>query len=149
MYKNSLKTIVVFVTELHTEYQNILCKNIAYRASKMYIIFIFFIFTLCKFNNYTFNLVYNVILTQYQDLLSLYKITVESTEKNLAGIDSETLKAFIDLKNADSGECFIQIQFDGVDAGMIKSAPHSGGLDPMALCNYLSIALPLIQKYST
>ncbi len=58
------------------------------------------------------------------DSAAVYSITVESTEKNLAGIDSETLKAFIDLKNAEAGECFIQIQFDGVDAGMIKSAPH-------------------------
>lgn len=35
MYKNSLKTIAVFVTELHTEYQNVLCKNIANRAREL------------------------------------------------------------------------------------------------------------------
>ncbi|MCI8308354.1 MAG: GGDEF domain-containing protein [Lachnospiraceae bacterium] len=35
MYKNSLKTIAVFITELHSEYQNVMCKNIERRAGEL------------------------------------------------------------------------------------------------------------------
>lgn len=35
MYKNSLKTIAVLVTELYSEYQSVLCKNITYRAREL------------------------------------------------------------------------------------------------------------------
>lgn len=59
-----------------------------------------------------------------KDSLAAYNIIVEGAEKNLSGIDADTVKAFVDLKNAGEGECHVQIQFDGIDARMIKSEPQ-------------------------
>lgn len=59
-----------------------------------------------------------------KDSLATYNIIVEGVEKNLADIDADTVKAFVNLKNAGEGECRVQIQFDGINAGMIKSDPQ-------------------------
>lgn len=59
-----------------------------------------------------------------KDSLAAYNIIVEGAEKNLSGIDAGNVKAFVDLKNAGEGECHVQIQFDGIDARMIKSEPQ-------------------------
>lgn len=63
-----------------------------------------------------------------KDSLAVYDIIVEGLEKDLADIDADTVKAYVDLKNAGEGECFVQIQFDGVEPGMVISEQHSVAL---------------------
>lgn len=80
---------------------------------------------------------------EVKDSAAVYNITVESVEKKLAGIDAKSVKAFIDMKNADEGECFVQIQFDGIDAGMIKSTPQ---LAAVILTNDNAVQEPPVQE---
>lgn len=64
---------------------------------------------------------YEVILKEPE---KVYTIKIKATKDKIENIEPESVKAYVDLANATEGDCFLQLQFEGLETVFVVSEPQ-------------------------